>query len=158
MTTTHFSQSTNGLALDTAIAGSSLNALTSGSYAMGAAINNTPTDGTTISYDLADFTMTFSSAITTGSGAPYLSIYLLPEVDATSYPTPPGATAGAAPANYLVGTYQGVASTSTSTISVLNLPIPPYNFKIMIQNNLGVTFPATNTSTCQVQRKTTATW
>jgi hypothetical protein len=158
MTTTHFSQSTNGLALDTAIAGTSLNGLTNTSYAIGAAINNTPTDGTTISYDLADFTMTLSSAVTTGSGSVYLSIYLLPLVDATNYPTPPGATAGAAPTNYLVGTYQGVASTSTSTISVLNLPIPPYSFKIMIQNNLGVTLPATNTSTCQIQRKTVANW
>lgn len=158
MTTTHFSQSTNGLALDTAIAGTALNGLTNTSYALGAAINNTPTDGTTISYDLADFTMTLSSAVTTGSGSPSVSIYLLPLVDATSYPTPPGGSAGAAPLNYLVGTYQGVPSTSTSTISVLNIPIPPYSFKIMIQNNLGVTFPATNTSTCQVQRKTVANW
>lgn len=156
MTTSHASQSTNGLGLDTAIAGTALNGLTNTSYAIGAAINNTPTDGTTISYDLADFTMTFSSAVTTGATAPSLSVYFLPEVDATNYPTPPGATAGAAPINYLVGTYQGVASTSTSTISVLNCICPQYNFKVMIQNNLGVTLPATNTSTCQIQRRTVA--
>jgi hypothetical protein len=157
MTTTHFSQSLNG-SLDTAIAGTSLNGLTTTSYALGAAINNTPTDGTTISYDLADLTITLSSSITTGSGTPYLSVYILPEVDATNYPSPPGASANPAPANYLAGTYQGVASTSTTTISVLNLPIPPYNFKVMIQNVLGQTFPATNTSTCQLQRKTVANW
>lgn len=158
MTTSHASQSTNGLALDTAIAGTSLNGLTNTSYAIGAAINNTPTDGTTISYDLADFTLTLSSAVTTGSGSPYLSVYFLPAVDGTNYPTPPGATAGAAPQNYLVGTYQGVASTSTSTISVLNCVCPQYNFKVMVQNNLGVTLPATNTSACQLQRRTSAFW
>ena len=63
--TTHFSQSLLG-SLDTVIAGASLNALASGSYALGPAINNTPTDGTTISYDLADLTITLSSAVTTG--------------------------------------------------------------------------------------------
>jgi hypothetical protein len=156
--TTHFSQSLLG-SLDTAIAGTSLNALGgSGSYAMGAAINNTPTDGTTVSYDLADLTITLSSAVTAGSGTPTLVVYVLPEIDATNYPTPPGSSAGAAPANLIAGTYVGVASASTSTIVVTNIPIPPYNFKIMIQNNLGIALPATNTSTCQIQRKTVANW
>lgn len=156
--TTHFSQSLNG-SLDTAIAGTSLNALGgSGSYALGAAINNTPTDGSVIGYDLGDLTITLSSAVTTGSGAPYLSVYILPQVDATNYPSPPGGSAGAAPMNFLAGTYQGVAATSTTTMIVTNIPIPPYNFKVMICNTLGVAFPATNTSTCQMQRKTVANW
>lgn len=158
MTTTHFSQSLAG-SLDTAVASTSMNALGgSGSYALGAAINNTPTDGTTVSYDLADFTITLSSAVTTGSGAPYLAIYILPQVDATNYPAPPGGSAGAAPANLLAATYQAVASTSTTTMVVRDIPIPPGNFKVMIQNNLGVAFPSTNTSTCQIQRKTVANW
>lgn len=156
--TTHFSQSLNGT-LDTAVAGASLNALGgSGSYALGSAIANTPTDGTTISYDLADLTITLSSAVTTGTGSPYLSVYILPAVDGTNYPTPPGSSGAAAPMNLLKGTYQGVAGVSTSTIVVTDLQIPPYNFKVLIQNNLGVTFPATTTSTCQLQRKTIATW
>ena len=156
MTTTHFSQSLNG-SLDTAIAGTALNALAIGSYALGAAINNTPVDGTTISYDLADLTITLSSAITVGGGAPLLSVWILPAVDATNYPTPPGASAAAAPTNLLAGTYQGVASSVTQTIIVTNLPIPPYSFMVMIQNYIG-TFPSTNTSTCQLQRKTLANW
>lgn len=154
--TTHFSQSLNG-SLDAAIAGASLNALASGSYALGAAINNTPTDGTTISYDLGDLTITLSSAVTTGSGNPTIVVWILPEIDATNYPTPPGATAGAAPL-YLSYTFPLVPSVSTSTIVCPNIPIPPYNFKVQIQNNAGVTFPATNTSTCQMQRKTLANW
>ena len=155
--TTHFSQSLNG-SLDTAVAGSSMNALASGAYALGSAVNNTPTDGTTISYDLADLTITLSSAVTAGTGAPYVAVWILPAVDGTNYPTPPGSSGAAAPANLLVGTYQGVASASTSTIIVSNIPIPPYNFKVMIENVLGVAFPSTNTSTCQLQRKTVANW
>jgi hypothetical protein len=155
--TTHASQSLNG-SLDTAIAGSSLNGLGgSGSYALGPAINNTPTDGTTVSYDLGDLTITLSSAVTTGSGAPYITVWVLPAVDGSNYPNPPGSTAGAAPIG-LSYSFPQVASASTSTIVCPNLPIPPYNFKIQIQNNLGVALPSTNTSTCQLQRKTVANW
>jgi hypothetical protein len=155
MTTTHFSQSLNG-SLDTAVAGSSMNALASGSYAIGSAINNTPTDGTTISYDLGDLTITLSSAVTAGSGAPYLAVYFLPAVDGTNYASPNAASAP--PANLLKGTFQAVASTSVTTLVIENLPLPPYNFKVLIQNVLGVAFPSTNTSTCQLQRKTVANW
>lgn len=156
--TTHNSQSTNGLGLDTAVAGTSMNALASGSYALGAAINNTPTDGTTVGYDIGYLTLTLSSAVTTGSGNPYISVYLLPEVDAVNYPTPPGSSAGAAPPHLLVTTITAVPSVSSSTLVSAPFQIPPFNFKIMIQNNLGVTLPATNTSTCQMQRTTTANW
>lgn len=156
--TTHFSQSLNG-SLDTAVAGTSMNALGgSGSYAISSsAINNTPTDGTTISYDLADLTITLSSAVTTGSGAPSIIVWILPAVDGTHYPSPPGGSAGAASVSLSYGFAQ-VASTSTSTIVCPNIPIPPYNFYVQIQNNLGVAFPSTNTSTCQIQRKTVANW
>lgn len=158
MATTHISNSTNGLALDTAVAGSSMNALASGSYALGSAINNVPTDGTTFSYDMCDLTITLSSAVTTGSGSPNVTVYILEEIDGSNYPSPPGGSAGAAPGNLVRGVYQAVASTSTTTMTVPNIPIGPYNFKVMIQNNLGVAFPSTNTSTCQIQRKLLATW
>jgi hypothetical protein len=65
MATTHYSQSLLG-SLDTAIAGTSLNALANGGYALGAAINNIPVDGSTISYDMCDLTITLSSSVTTG--------------------------------------------------------------------------------------------
>lgn len=154
--TTHFSQSLNS-SLDTAIAGSSLNALANGGYALGSAINNTPTDGSTISYDLADLTITLSSAVAAGSGTPNLVVWILPAVDGTNYPNPPGSSAAAAPAG-LSYSFPLVPSVSTSTIVCPNIPIPPYNFKVQIQNNLGATLPATNTSTCQLQRKTVANW
>jgi hypothetical protein len=162
MTTTHFSQSTNGAPLVTAIPGTSLNALANGAYALGPAINNTPggLDSTIssngFSYDLYDITITLSSPVTAGDVTPSISIYFLPTVDGVNYPTPPGATAGPAPSNYLVGTYQGVASASTETMSVLDLSAPQYDFKVLILNNLGVAFPSTNTNTCQIQARCVA--
>ena len=156
--TTHFSQSLYPGGLDTAVASASLNALGgSGSCALGAAINNTPTDGSTISYDLGDLTITLSSAVTTGANTPNLVVWILPAVDGTNYPTPPGSSAAAAPPS-LSYTFQQVPSVSTSTIVCPNIPLPPYNFKVQIQNNLGVALPATNTNTCQMQRKTVANW
>ena len=156
MATTQLSQLLNG-SLDTAVAGSSLNALASGSYALGAAINNTPTSGTTVSYDVADLTITLSSAVTAGAGTPNIVVWILPAVDGTNYPNPPGSTAAAASMAHSF-TFQQVASVSHSTIVCPNIPIPPYNFKVQIQNNLGVSFPATNTSTCQLQRRSLAWW
>lgn len=156
MTTTVFSQLANA-SLDTAIAGTSMNALADGSYALGAAIDNRPTSGSVIGYDMGDLTITLSSAVTAGSGAPYVQVWILPAVDATNYPTPPGGSAGNAPM-YLSYSFPMVASTSTSTIICPDIPLPPYLFKVMLLNKLGVPFPSTNTSTCQLQRKMLAGW
>lgn len=156
MTTTHVSQSVLA-SLDTAIAGTSLNGLASGSYAIGAAINNVPTDGSVYSYDTCDLTITLSSAVTAGATAPYVSVWILPAVDGTNYPTPPGGTAAAAPPG-LSYSFPMVASVSTSTIVCPNIPLGPYLFKVMVLNSLGVAFPSTNTSTCQIQRKFSAIW
>jgi hypothetical protein len=153
--TTTFSQAVNG-SLDTAIPGSSMNALGIGAYAMGTAIDNRPTAGSVVSDDMADLTITLSSAVTAGA-TPYLTVWILPAVDGVNYPNPPGATAGAGPLS-LSYSFQQVASVSTLTIVCPNIPIPPYLFKLQIQNNLGVAFPSTNTSTCQLQRKTLANW
>lgn len=156
MATTTFSQLLNG-SLDTAVAGTSMNALANAAYALGAAINNTPTAGTTVSYDMGDLTITLSSTVTSGAGSPSIIVWVLPAVDGTNYPSPPGATAASAPLG-LSYTFPMVASVVTGTIICPNIPIPPYNFKIQIQNNLGVALPATNTSACQMQRKTVANW
>jgi hypothetical protein len=142
--------------LDTAIASASLNALANAAYAIGAAINNTPTSGATVSYDLGDLTIQLSSAVTTGTGQPYLNVYELPAVDGTNYASPNAASAP--PPSLLVGTFWAPASTSIQTIVVPDLRLLPYNIKFLIQNNLGVAFPATNTSTCQLQRRTVQFW
>lgn len=153
--TVNLSQAVNSS--DTAVAGTSMNGLANGSYALGAAIDNRPTAGSVVSYDVADIAIGLSSAVTAGSGTPNVVVWILPAVDGTNYPSPPGGSAGAAPPG-LSYTFRQVASVSTQYIVLRDIPIPPYLFKVQIQNNLGVSFPATNTSTCQMFRKTQASW
>lgn len=134
-------------AADTAVAGTSLNALATAGYAMGAAIDN--------SADLltdADLLIVLSSAVTAGATNPNVSVWVLPAIDGTNYPTPPGGTAGAAPNNLWVGSIIVPASSSVSALTLRGILIPPCLFKVQIQTNLGVTLPATNTSTCQLYR------
>ena len=154
MATTHNSQSILG-ALDTAVAGTTLNALTfsgaSTAFGLGAAINNTPSDGTTISYDMCDVTVQLASAVVSVAPA-YITIYILPSVDGTNYPSQ---VSNAAPLHHAY-TFDVVAG-SVQTIVCPNIPIPPSNFKVLLQNSLGINFPASG-NTCQMMRKTTANW
>lgn len=157
--TTNLSQAVNST-IDTAIASASLSALATGGYAIttaGSEINNVPTSGSVVSYDMADLTITLSSAVTAGTGSPTIVVWVLPSVDGTNYPTPPGSTAAAAPPG-LSYTFQQVPGVSTSTIVCPNIPIGPYKFRVMIQNNLGVAFPTSTTSTCKLQRRNMQMW
>lgn len=134
---------------DTAVASASLNALASGSYALGAAIDNTVTSN---GFLYGDLELVLSSAITSGTGSPYVGVYLLPTMDGTNYPTPPGGTAGATGFQYFVGSMATPASTSTQVLHLRGILLPPQSFKIMIQNVLGAALPSTNTSTCKLYR------
>jgi hypothetical protein len=134
-------------AADTAVAGTSMNALANGAYALGAAINNT--SGL---YLLGDLLLTLSSAVSVPAGSPSIGIWILPALDGTNYPNPPGGTAGNAPGTLYAGTITMVASTSTSIMVARGLVLPPSLFKVMIQNNLGIAFPSTNTSACSLYR------
>lgn len=135
-------------AADTAVAGASMNALANGNFALGAAIDNT-----SLLYTDADLLIVLSSAVTTaGTGAPTIQVWLLPAVDGSNYPAPPGASANTAPSNLLAGTIMAVPGTSTSVLVLRGIIVPPALFKIQIQNNLGVAFPATNTSVCSLYR------
>lgn len=152
MTTTTFSQSVAG-ALDTAIASASISTLTTGSYAIGAAIDNRPTSGTTVSYDLGDLRIPISSATPTAGG--YITVWILPAVDGgtANYASPNAAAA--APQNLVVGTYQAVNAATTEVV-VRDLSLPPYSFKVLIQNNLGVSITAS--ANAQLQRKSLQNW
>ncbi len=134
---------------DIAVAGASMNALASGSYALGAAIDNT---AASFGYLYGDLELVLSSAVTASAGSPYIAIYLLPTMDGSNYPNPPGATAGATPASYFVGTILANASAAFTVGQLRGIVLPPQNFKIEIQNVLGVSLPATSTSTCKLYR------
>jgi hypothetical protein len=132
---------------DTAVAGASMNALANGAFALGAAIDNT--SGL---YLYADLQLVLSSAVAVPAGLPTIAIWLLPAIDGTNYPNPPGGTAVLGPTNLVVGTISAVPSVSSSVFSFRGVPLSPSLFKIMIQNNLGVAFPSTNTSVCSLYR------
>jgi hypothetical protein len=154
MATTNFSQSVAG-ALDTAIPFASINNLATGGYAIGAAIDNRPTLGTTISYDLADLRIPITSATPIAGG--YLTVSILPSIDGTNYASPNAASA-AAP-SLAVKTYQA-ANVATTEIVITDIPIGPYLFKVHVQNNLGVPISATQSAAgnAQLQRRTMANW
>ena len=135
-------------AADTAIAGTSLNALANNAYALGSAIGN--------STDLklyGDLEIVLSSSVTAGSGAPYVAVYLLPTMDGTNYPTTGGGTsAGATAPQYLAGTIAPPASTGVTVLQLRGIVLPPTAFKVMIQNVLGAALPSTDTSTVKLYR------
>jgi hypothetical protein len=151
MATTVFSQAF--AALDTALVAQTI---ASTGYAItgapsGSPIDNRPTLGTTISYDLADLRIPINS-ITPAAGG-YLTVSILPAINGATYASPDAASA-AAP-SLAVKTYQA-ANVATTEIVVTDIPIGPYLFKVHIQNNLG--FPITLPSAAQLQRRTMANW
>lgn len=152
MTTTTFSHGLNG-SLDTAVASGSISTLTDGSYAIGSAIDNRPTAGSVVSYDRGDLRIPISSATPTAGG--YLAVYILPAIDGgtSNYASPNAASAP--PGSLQVGIYQA-ANAATTEIAVLDIPIPPYSFKVLILNKLGVSITAS--ANAQLQRRTVQNW
>ena len=152
MTTTTFSVVNNSA--DTAIASATMNSLANGAYALGAAINNSPTSGSVIGYDDADLYIQLASAVTTAAGAPNIVVWILPTYDGSVYPP----TSAGSP-TYLSRTFMFAASTSTTLLALTGLRslILPITFKVQILNNLGVAFPASGNNAYLV-RKTNAAW
>lgn len=125
---------------DTAVAGTSMNALANSTgFAYGAEIDNS-----TDLYTHGDLSLVLSSAVTSVAPA-YLAVYLIPNVDGNYV-----ATTGNPGASYLVGT-TAVTAGSITNIQVRGLVISQ-KFKIVLSNNLGVAFPSTNTSVCALRR------
>lgn len=148
---------------DTAIASSDLNALASGTAAanfkLGAAIDNTRS-GSTLGWPLGDLELVFRDAtpadatITAGSGSPFLAVYIIPSLDGgTRYATTNAAqTAGPTSPQYLSATIQVPASAAVGTLIARGLVLPPGFFKIMINNQLGASFTASNNNLCRLYR------
>lgn len=125
---------------DSAVAGVTLNGLANTSYAYGAEIDNT-----TGLFFYADLTVALSSAVTSVAPA-FLSIFMLPNIDGNYI-----SSSGNPGASYLAVTFSG-AGGSVQYIQVRGIILSPTRFKIVIQNNLGVAFPATNTSVSSLYR------
>jgi hypothetical protein len=158
MTTTNQSQSVNGT-LDVLMAGTLLNSLANAGYAItasGSEVDNRPTSGTIVSYDLMDVVMNFGTAFTAGAGSPNVTLWILQAIDGTHYPTPPGTAAAAAPLGLSISAPL-VPSVSTSVINIPNVPVGPYLTRFEIQNNSGTVWPATGI-TISGLRKSIQNW
>lgn len=139
---------------DVAIAGTSLNAIASGTsaanFVLGNIINNVPA---TMGALYGDFELNLSSAVTAGAGAPFLAVYLIPSLDGTNYATTNGGiTAGPTSPNYLAGSILVPASVAVKVLLLRGIILPPSNFKLMINNQLGVALPAVNTNSARLYR------
>lgn len=149
MTTTNFSQSVNSAGLDTLTWGTALSALANGAYSLSSAVDNRPILGTTVSFDLADLLITFSSSFTPTAGG-YLSVGVVCAVDGSTYPSPPGASAISAQI-YETQTFQ-LNAVATTALELPNLIMRPFLTKLVLCNASGVVFP-TATITATLMRR-----
>lgn len=152
MTTTTFSQAVNG-SLDTAISQATFGTLTTSSAVTGAsAIDNRPTSGSVVSFDLADVTITLSAGTTLTAGGS-ITAYVLEAVDGTNYPT----VSGASIPTMLPNRTYACQAISTTTIVIKDVPIGPYLLKLLILNQSGASL-TTDANGVRMQRKTLQNW
>lgn len=117
-----------------------LNSLASGTTAtsgLGTEYNNT-----TGLYLYADCLLLLGADATAAAGYPFISLYLVPLSDATTYPNPPAST-GLIPENYRVGNFVAVPSTTFRRATLRGIVLPPFKFKMGLMNVLGAAFNAT---------------
>jgi hypothetical protein len=124
----------------------SLASLASGAYSLSSVIDNT-----TGLFENALISLVLPSAVTAGSGAPFVGFTMLYSEDGTTYPTPPGASAGATGVPQ-TASVPAVASASFTQGVSLPFLIAPFKFKILMVNSLGVAFPASGTFTVNLRR------
>lgn len=123
-----------------AASATSINTLANAGYAYGAEIDNS-----TLLYLYGDLALSLSAGVTAVAPA-FISVFLLANVDGNySYAT------GNPGASQLAGTWSGIAGT-IQFMQVRGIVLPPNKFKIVIQNNLGVAFPVSTTSTAKLLR------
>jgi hypothetical protein len=125
---------------DTAVAGATMNALTNTSFAYGSEIDNS--SGL---YLYGDLVLSLAASLTAVAPA-YLLVYLIPNID-TNYV----ASSGNPGSSYVIGTGSYTAGT-LQFMQVRGLILTPNKFKIVIQNNLGATFSASNSHVCSLYR------
>jgi hypothetical protein len=125
----------------TLIAGTSLNNLSSGSWATS---GSTLLDNGTNKDQLADIQIILPSAITAGAGSPRLDVYIIRVPDGTNAPTPPGTSAGATPGQYFAGSILANASASFTGGVLPGVTLPAGKFLVTVQNNFGAATPTSN--------------
>lgn len=131
-------RTTPALITNTLFTQAALTSLGNGAYTAPDAVVTPAANATVL-----DFRLVLPSAITPAAGG-VIALYLLPEVDGTNYPSPPGASAASPPARYYAGGYDLIGSAVT-VLDILDMKCPDYPFKPLLFNNGSVAFPASGT-------------
>lgn len=132
----------------TAITGSS--ALTTGSTNISSGINNVPAVASPTAYVWADLVLDLPNGLSaTISVEQPVEVYIIPEIDGSNYlDWDNNFTDILAPQNLYRGAFMVRAESTASTaqrLGLMDVLMPPYNFKIGIRNNTGVSLQSTYT-------------
>ena len=119
------------------------NSLANGNTVLSAAIDNSTTGSLYISVSF------HLGSITTGAGAPYIGLWLLSSIDSgTTYEDGTAGTPGVInprPADIIIPLRASFAG--VQDVNAVNVPAPPYNFKILGYSQAGATLAATLNTT-----------
>lgn len=110
-------------------------------------IDNTPSNGYGLSHTRGLLRLSFSSALTAGSGAPYVTAALIKAADGTNLASPPGPTASAPSPNAYQVVRQLVASTAFQVLDFPEVELDPDHYGVQVYNGAGVAFSGTATLT-----------
>lgn len=110
-------------------------------------IDNTPTDSAGLSYTQGLLRLSFSAALTAGSGAPYVTAAFLKAADGTNLPNPPGTGAVSPSPNAYQVVRQLVPSVAFSVLDFPEVDLDPFKYGVQLYNGSGVAFSGTATLT-----------
>lgn len=120
-----------------------IDSLTNGTYS---GISTTEIDNSTGLYLFCDFWLELGATSITPTAGAFCGLYIIPTVDGTNYPTAAPAGTTSPGEGYFSGVFPLLAAAGGSQKSAcLNVPIPPLKFKVIMQNNAGVTLSTSNT-------------
>ena len=118
-----------------------LNALANNDTILGAKIDNVADGENEMFIALELYVNTQGSARSSGG---YVAVYLLPSIDDTNFNY--GDEANLTNAGCLLAIFNIDAATTARYVTRVNLPIPPLDFKLQVQNATGQAFAATGTT------------
>jgi hypothetical protein len=136
---------------DTLATGASLNALADGSGVVGSEVDNSSDRKT-----MMDIWFKVDTDRTSSGTDARVDFYLIPAPDGTNYPDPPGSTAADITGTYYIGQISSVKRNNTVTNftsgALRGVVIPPFKFKVVVFNELGVALPSNNNTICEGKR------
>lgn len=125
----------------------SLSSLGSASYSAPSTLVDNTVAGNAKSYLRGWVRLSFSAALTAGTGSPYIVLYAHQARDGSTNPTPPGTGATAPSPNALQVIVQLNASATFQVIDFPPIDLDPFKYAFQIQNVSGVAFSGTATLT-----------